>query len=82
MRIDLKHPKKQAFAKFVKVVSYRELKKKHRANSEGPNEAAHYEPPHLDMRCLLIQLLSFLRRQDLNKAEGYCRGLYEKIRLC
>ena len=26
------------------------------ANSVDPDEVAHYEPPHLDLRCLRIQL--------------------------
>ena len=26
------------------------------ANSEDPDEVAHYEPPHLNLRCLQIQL--------------------------
>lgn len=32
-------------------------------NSEAPDEAAHDEPLHRDLRCLQIQLLSFLALQ-------------------
>ena len=30
------------------------------ANSVDPDEAAHYEPPHLDLYCLQVQLFSVL----------------------
>ena len=40
-------------------MSYREFKDD-RANSIDPDEVAHKEPPHLYLRCLQIQLLSFL----------------------
>ena len=30
------------------------------ANSADPDNMAHYELPHLNLHCLLIQLLSFL----------------------
>ena len=31
-----------------------------RAKSVVPDEVAHYEPPHLDLPCLEIQVFSFL----------------------
>ena len=30
------------------------------ANSVDPDEAAHYELPHLDLRCLQMQIFSIL----------------------
>ena len=58
MRNKLFLPKKQmiqfAYAKFKKildkVISYSEFKDK-RTNSVDPDEAAHYELPHLDICC-------------------------------
>ena len=35
------------------------IKKINRANSVDPDEVAHNEPPHLDLRCLQIQLFKF-----------------------
>ena len=36
------------------------------ANSVDPDEAAHFEPPHLDLYCLQIQLFSFFGPISLN----------------
>ena len=40
-------------------MSYGELKDQ-RANSVDPDEVAHYDPPHLNLRCLQLQLFSVL----------------------
>ena len=38
------------------------------ANSVGPDEAAHYELPHLGLHCLQIQPFSFLLLGALNSS--------------
>ena len=47
------------FAKFKSPGSYNILRiQKSRENSVDPDEMTHYEPPHLDLHCLQIQLIS------------------------
>ena len=46
-------------AKVKKEYPYREFKDES-SNNVDPDEVAHYEPPHLDLHCLPIQLFSFL----------------------
>ena len=44
------------------LILYRKTPKSillHRTNSVGSNEAAHLEPPHLNLGCLQFQLFSF-----------------------
>lgn len=51
----------QFFKKFVQAVSYRELKtQRMEGNYVDPDEMTHYEPAHLDLACLQIQLFSVL----------------------
>ena len=45
--------------KFIETLSYWEFKD-YWANCVNPEEVAHYEPPHLDLYCLQIQLFSFV----------------------
>ena len=44
----------------VQTVSYWEFKNS-KANSIDPDEVAQFEPPHLDLLCLQIQLYSLLK---------------------
>ena len=41
------------------LLGFRTQKSKTRTNSVDPNEVAHYEPPHLGLQCLRIQLHVF-----------------------
>ena len=41
------------------AISFCELKYQ-KANSVDSDEVAHYEPPHLDLHCLQIEIFSFL----------------------
>ena len=50
--------------KFSKAILYWEFNEQ-RANSVDLDEVAHYKPPHKDLRCLQIQLLSSLVVKEL-----------------
>ena len=45
-------------------------------NSVDPDEVAHYEPPHLYLHCLQIQLLSFLVPLELIQRQMYTSKLF------
>ena len=49
---------------FVQAIIYWDFKDQ-RANSVDPDEAAHYELPHLDLHCLQIEIFSVLVLYDL-----------------
>ena len=59
LRNRLQNLRPQNFWKcFIQTLSYWDFKHK-RASSVDSDEAAHYEPPHLDLPCLQVQLFSF-----------------------
>ena len=42
------------------------------SNSEYPDETAHYEPSHLDLRCLQKPVITACGSERVNDIETYC----------
>ena len=64
-----KFPSAKLQKKIIQAISYSELKD-YRANSVDLDEVAHDEPPHQDLRCLQIQIISSLVLEELSRALG------------
>ena len=52
------------------------------ANSVDLDEVAHYEPPHLDLRCLEIQLFASLVVKELVLKQDFPEMLAALINKC